>query len=177
MENKLPSLFHSKRFISIFISAGTVLIVLLCVFLTWNEMKVEEIDISGIPVLSADDGIAVHYDAAYYQTGSPNGQRLNIRGWAVFRGKETRPVSIHVLLRNSVSGKCYSLPTEIKTRSDVTAMFSEDYADYDSSGFVSAPAAHRFDLPHNEYDILILYELKDGTYIFDTQQKLMEKEG
>ena len=168
---------HSKRFIAGMMLIMTAVILLLCMFLTRYEMRISRIDISGIPVLTEDDGILVHFDDAYYQLNTREGEKLLIRGWAVVRGKETKPVTIHVLLRNRQTGECFRLPTEIKTRSDVTELLKEDYANYDSSGFVTSPVTGRFDFSHNEYDVLILYELSDGPYVMDVQQILTEKDG
>ena len=116
---------HSERFIKIFTVTAALLILLLCCFLTWHEMRVEPIDVSGIPVLTLDDEIAVKFDEVSYEMDPIDGERMNIRGWAVIRGRETRPVSIHVLLRNRETGQCFRLPTEIKTRSDVTEQFRD----------------------------------------------------
>ena len=148
---------HSERFIKIFTVTAALLILLLCCFLTWHEMRVEPIDVSGIPVLTLDDEIAVKFDEVSYEMDPIDGERMNIRGWAVIRGRETRPVSIHVLLRNRETGQCFRLPTEIKTRSDVTEQFRDDYTNYDSSGFVSSFVSRRFDFSHKTYDVLILY--------------------
>ncbi len=168
---------HSERFIKIFMAAAIAVILLLCCFLTLHEMHVETINISGIPVLTSDDGIAVKFEDAFYEMDPIDGEKLSIRGWAVIRGRETRPVMIHVLLRNRETQQCFRLPTEIKTRSDVTEMFREDYTNYDSSGFTSPLVTGRFDCSNNDYDVLILYELSDGPRILDMQQHLERKGG
>lgn len=167
---------HSERFIRIFTVTAAVLILLVCVFLSQHEMRVEPIDVSGIPVLTPDDDIAGKFDDVSYEMDPIDGERMNIRGWAVIRGRETRPVSIHVLLRNRETGQCFRLPTEIKTRSDVTEQFRDDYTNYDSSGFVSSFVSRRFDFSNKTYDVLILYELSDGVRLIDPQQ-LLERKG
>lgn len=135
-------------------------------------MKIRKIDVKDIPELTSDEGAWLNLDNAYYEN-----QKLIINGWFVIQGRETNPVSMHVLLGESGGGEYYELPTAIVTREDVTAYFN-DNINYDNSGFSVAVNFREFDLKSSTYEIFLLYTIGDEEYIIRSNNVITsESEG
>ena len=153
----------------------TACIVLLCGFLSWNEMRVTEVDVSNIPKSTVGDGVKIGLDNAYYQKNDLAGTQIVIKGWCVISGKEPNPIVTHVLLRDVNSNIYYKLPTTVVTRDDVTE-YINDGTDYKYSGFESSFKYSGFDFESTSYEIVLLYEIGDEAYLIPSGQIISEKE-
>lgn len=150
---------HTKQFIVRFLVVVTIMIVVLCKYLSWNEMRIQNVSIENIPELSSDQGALLNVDNAYYED-----QKLIVNGWCVIRGRVTNPVSIHVLIRERNIGECYELPTAMVAREDVTACFDENI-NYDNSGFSVNVNCKKFDFENSIYEVMLRYKIGDEEYI------------
>ena len=167
---------HTQKFVVCFVLIGVVLVMVLCKFLSWNEMRITKIDVSETNIISFEDGARVFIDNAYYETDKHDGATITIDGWCVVLGKETNPVAIHVLLKNTSTGIYYELPTSIVNREDVTASF-DDSINYDNSGFTVCIPEKFLAVENNTYSIFVLYEIDEEVYLIPSDNILASKEG
>lgn len=154
---------HTKKFIIKFMVIAMIIVILLCKFLSWNEMKIKKINISGIQELTEEDGAICYFD----ESNEIEGERLDIRGWFLIKGYQSTTVNLHILLKNNTTNDCYELPTAILTRTDVTENLN-DGIDYDNSGFYTNAYNKKFDFENSSYEIAILYETENNKYLYNT---------
>ncbi len=96
-----------------------------------------------------DDGVSITDDYGY------------IYGWMIKPGCTLRSVKMHVVLKNTETGKYYVVPTNIVERKDITEMMNDGNV-YDRCGFwVSLPRLDELDQKDRDYEIYALYELND----------------
>lgn len=156
---------HSPKIIAYIAAAGTCLIVLLCLFLSRHEMRIEAVDVSGLTI--PKDEAAMDVRTASYAKDAYGNNSVSIKGWCVLKGRETAPIAIHVVLKDRSDGTYYQLPTTIVKRENVTKKM-DDGVNYDNSGF--SAVNNRFPLDGEAYDIYLSYEIGDDRYLIDTQK-------
>ena len=166
--------FHKKKFIVSFVLIMVACIILLCSFLSWNEMRVTKVDVSNIPELSLDNDVKLNLDNAYYQKDALVGTQIVIDGWCIIEGQETNPIVIHVLLKDMNRNIYYKLPSVVKIRDDVTE-YLDDGTDYGYSGFGAFFNYSGFDFESTSYEIVLLYEVNDEAYLIPSGHTISEK--
>lgn len=155
--------FHKKKFIVGFVLVMSAVIILLCCFLSWYEMRVTTVDVTGITKLSLDE-VTLNLDNAYYQTNAWGGTEIKVDGWCAIAGKETNPISIHVLLKDINKNIYYKLPTSIVKRDDVTS-YMNDSIDYSNSGFNASLNYSGLNFGSMTYEVVLLYEVGGDVYL------------
>ena len=153
----------------------TACIILLCSFLSWNEMRVTKVDVSNIPKLTVGDEVKLFLDNAYYQKSDLTGTQIVIDGWCIIPGREPNPIVMHILLKDVKSNIYYKLPTIVRTRDDVTDNIN-DGTSYKYSGFGVSFNYSGFDFESTPYEIVLLYEIAGETYLIPSGQTISEKE-
>lgn len=163
---------QTEQFIKAFLLASLVIIIALCTFLSMYEMRVKRIDTSGLPVLTDE---AVFYidkiSCDYIGMGKSNAV---VKGWCAIPGKETRTISMHVLLRNVDTGECLQMPTAMVARSDVTKYF-DDGIKYDNSGFSVDVDTRKVDASRCRYEICILLRHNGEEFLINTGRHIPEE--
>lgn len=161
---------QTEKFVKRFMIVAVAIMALICLFLSRYEMRLEEIDVDEITVLS--DETVTNVDNAYYDC---NGKRLIINGWCIIKGKETNPVTMHVILKESDGNIFWKLPTAIVTRTDVTECVN-DGINYDNSGYSVNADCRELDFSRNQYEILVLYESGDDKFLIPLNRVVERKE-
>ena len=133
---------QSAKFIKIFMMIYLIGILVICFFVSKYEMRVEEFDVKDIPI--KETGVKCEIDTAY---NDPDGKCVVIEGWCVILGQETKPVSMHVLLRN------------------------------DNSGYSVNVNSEKIDFAKNKFEICILYECGKNKCIVHSGKYVEKKEG
>ena len=162
---------QSAKFIKIFMMIYLIGILVICFFVSKYEMRVEEFDVKDIPI--KETGVKCEIDTAY---NDPDGKCVVIEGWCVILGQETKPVSMHVLLRNDNSGVYLKMPTTIVSRVDVTEALN-DGVNYDNSGYSVNVNSEKIDFTKNKFEICILYECGKNKCIVHSGKYVEKKEG
>jgi len=155
---------HTKNFVIGFLTVTLIIIAIVCKFLSWNEMRIDKVDIRGIPEISSAEGAIFNIENAYYEKNGIEGEKLTVSGWCIIQGREAKPVAMHILIKNTNTGECYKMPTVIITREDVTAHFNEGI-DYNCSGFSVYTNCKKFDFKKSAYEVVMLYEIAEEKYI------------
>ena len=149
--------------ICVFLSAGTLAILLFCVLLYMSIGRVAVY----VPSESSGDSqnVIVYIDSVSILESE---NRITIEGWALFHGQTIRTNNTSLLLRNMVNGQYLKLPTVMTSRPDVTRAFYDETSpenfNYDRSGWRSNFLLSALDFPLQDYEIAVLYK-NDGHYI------------
>ena len=164
--------FQKSKYIICFLVSFILLDVLLCMFLSWQEMRITKITISQIPRLTEEDNVSYCIDENNIQNSN-----IVLRGWLILRGKNSSNIAIHVLLTDIDTHTSYKLPTAIVGRADVTEAMA-DGSDYGYSGFtVNLPVDNTiFPLEPERYKISFLYQIDDVDYVVHTNEFLNTEE-
>lgn len=162
---------HKETFIERFLIVTFLCIVLICLFLSWNEMRVEKFDISGEKQTGMNENVVFNIEKSDYEVDSYDGDMLTIIGWGVIVGREPNPISIHILLRNEETNEFFKLPTVINSREDVTAHFN-DGINYNNSGFSVHMNGKALNFDKVRYEIVILYEVGEDSYVVFTKKQV-----
>lgn len=178
---------HTRKFIISFLLIMALVVVMICKFLSWHEIRISEIDISDMQGIKSEDGFMLCLDSNCYSQSEFSDTKLNIRGWTVIKGQPTNAVAIFVLLKDNITGKVYKLPTTVEQRTDVTAYInSQDGIDvndasainYDYSGFwANTTCADYFDFVNNSYEMGIMYTLNGAKYVYFSGVNILLEEG
>ncbi len=158
---------HSRKVIYGVMGVGIAIIIALCLFMSWNEMRVKEIDISDATLISATgDKALTNLEYGYYLDNGKKGQTVSIRGWIDIIGRMTNSVSYWVILKDMSTGVMYQLPTAIESRPDVTE-YINDGLNHDNSGFLCTVSNNGFDFTNKDYQIMIWYKTGEEEYLVD----------
>ena len=158
--------FQRPGFLAGFLSIGFVLVVILGVILSTHEMRIDTLDSTGIQVLN--EGVLCDIDCNGFVDNQFK-RFIEIKGWCVIPGKETRPIALHALLKEKKSDVYHKLPTSVEVREDVTKSI-DDGVNYDNSGFIAYVDWSR--IKHKKYEICVLYECAAERFLIQTGQYL-----
>ena len=162
---------HSLKFVMSFIIIGCTLICLVCLFLSWNEIRVKVVDPEQFS--HPEEGATLTLDSAEYQVEATGNSTFLIAGWCLISGRPTMPIALHVIVKDLESGAYYQLPTTVEDRPDVTAHFS-DGVNYDHSGF--KVSLKNTNLHAESYEIFVRYSTGDEDYLIPSYATIVRQE-
>ncbi|MDE7293287.1 MAG: hypothetical protein K2N72_02560 [Oscillospiraceae bacterium] len=153
---------HSKKFIGGFLLAGFLISVIFACILIRDENAVRTItpgetaSLEGMEIISKIESIELPEE---------KGGRMRITGYLFKRGESIRTVAVQIIMRDTGTGSCLSLPTAVITNMDVLETYAEDGCDYNNAGFEAfADCRGRFDPYNKSYDLFALYTLNGTEY-------------
>lgn len=162
---------HTPKVIFSVFASGMLVIIVLCAFLSWNEMRIKEFVPQEVVELSVSDGVCVNLDTCTYEVKGYEADSIKISGYAIVPGRATELIDINVVLKDEQTDEYYILPTSIVLRTDVTEGIN-DGTNYDYSGFDVDLNESLFDLENNEYSVLVLYSVNNNTYLLNSEQMI-----
>lgn len=173
-DNILDNL-HTEKAIRRILILGIILIILLCEFLSWNEMKIERIQDSNYKMIESNSSI-VCIENAYYKQLRKNEISLYIEGWCILKNRATQPVAMFIILKDK-NDNMYKLPTSIIRREDVTQVI-DDGINYDNSGFrVNMICSYsQIDFRIEIYEICVLCIYDNEEYIIESGMNVLLNE-
>ena len=150
---------------SIFIA----LLILIWIFLVWNENCIRKFDASVYQIENAYDGYVVGMDII--ETTRDEEPRtkdyIRLSGFLLKPGEDTGYVSMKMILKNISTGEYYRIPTVIDIREGMAEKIGDENQ-YLYSGFtVKIPFSKKIDTEKYDYEILMLYDLNGTQHLVD----------
>ena len=176
-ESELIAFLHSKAFLRRFAVLMCALFAVGWVVLVKNENRIGRTDAAR--VIPADPG---HYSLGLDQVSWEKDDIpaakdfVCISGWIFKPGEEVDRVVIRIILKNTVTGECLVLPTDVVERTDIT-QYMDDGNNYDYSGFsVRLPYWDELDTD-TDYEIIAQYQLNDHPVEYLTFEPTLKEAG
>ncbi|MCQ2009543.1 hypothetical protein NOM01_05960 [Sporolactobacillus sp. STSJ-5] len=154
----------SKRFVVICIVSASLLILLFSILLANNIGKTRFL---GTPSVTSANGFNFNIENINIDQSS---NTLQIKGWVFIKGESIDTVNTNIVLRNTKTGKCYQLPTQMMRRPDVAQQF-KNAEDYSKSGFLSITKINKLD--SSKYDILLKYGNDNKNILIRTNKQVI----
>lgn len=168
--------YHRSKYIIISIIVFLIFNTILCLFFSWREMRIKELDLSQTLQSSSNDNFQYWFDKKEIQKNTDTSCQIVLQGWVLCHGQASSNIAIHVLLTDTNTGQTYQLPTAIVNRPDVTEEMA-DGVNYDYSGFsVNVSSPNSVINESTQYQISFLYQFADTECIVSTDEYLFLEE-
>lgn len=160
-EQQFITFLHSKVFLRRFAVLSCILFAVGWAVLVKNENRIERAGADQV-IPSDPAGYRFELEQVSWEKDAIPAVKdfVCISGWVVKPGEEVGRVAIKVILKNTETGECLILPTDVVERTDVTR-YMDDGNNYDDSGFsVKIPYWDELDTD-TDYEIILQYQLND----------------